>query len=61
MKREVLVKFLNKVINIRLKNKYFYQGELKEVADDFIILDDRYDGEIVIDIHEINTLKVKDV
>ena len=58
MKKEILNNFLNKVIKLRLKNGYFYQGVLLEVGNDFIKLNDRYDGNIFIDISEVNSVRL---
>jgi len=54
---EIFSKFLNQRVVIYLRNKFCYIGILLDTSEDFIILDDRKKGKIIISYNEINEIR----
>jgi len=53
----VFEKYLNKRLKIFLKNGIKYEGEVIEVEDEFLILNDRKAGRVGINITNISDFK----
>lgn len=61
MDRETIQLFLNKKVRIYQNNKFHYVGYIIKVTESSLVLNDRYDGIMILNLNDIFTIKeVKD-
>ena len=61
MKREQILKFLNKKVKLVLSNDYNYTGTILKIREYNLVLKDKFDLELDIDISSIFVIgEVKD-
>ena len=61
MEKSTIKLFLNKKVKLFLLNGYHYSGIILKIGNNSLVLDDRYDGMMVLDYDKIKNFKeVKD-
>ena len=54
----MIKKFLNENVTIFLKNGFRYSGVILAVDEKFVIINDRYNGEMLINLESIQNFNV---